>query len=1155
MSNSLIWYDRAEWEQKLRIHYNQQVQRPIHGYPFPMEEILYQLLLHAKVDFARDSVCWLEQLYIHYCDVHPDYLIKLQDLFEEGWLHRICDRWYIAAYIHEKYVNNRLEERIDKIHDFLFFLQTGGDLYNSGILIKDIHDLWASLQVQYPSLPPIKAFSDLGILSEDQKSFRQLSNQNVKEYLYLALIRLWHMGSTPEENANWVRIASQLHVSADILNLFDKKDRAVIVDLLADRIDSGMVPRLIEVNAALQRQHMLEAGKLQTELYDTFLLPKDPVGAFCYLRRFREKSRIDGNYFSFLFFEITAVMENLELIVGDKKDAILKQIYQMYMDGTFPSFFHFSPNICLSLLEEEETRFPALSELAFLHMDATRKEDSSAGNCILAWLYFYFRQDQNEYSDIQPITDLMLLLAENAFSGLSTGNVSRELMFAVFQTMCRFAVKCHSFLIKMTEQLIASLENAADDVTWGHRFHLICIWYHAFYSALPEETRKTDILKLMSQWISLWKKAFMPSDRQFLKFVADPQIFQYPFWYEIYQSANTNMQKKMQNPVVLRNIDENHDMMKEYEDERALYFVLAWLLLLQERKNEDPVIMDALEYTLYSALNGRFFSFSTQILQSEGFKKVLETAIGKMRIKQGKDHPLLTLSPSILVLLMGAITDKELKNAFENIIIKNVLQGADILVHDRWQDVVDGVLDNKLDMLYGPCEKCLLEYIHAAQRRKIPAQYIEKEKFRLSRLWFIQEEYQKILDEGSDWWKALIFTEKEPYQDLKQAQIIWKKLARENQDESAWLNLLLVLLRRLDQTEKDQNAQSLYKETECLIAQIEKEYYPKWPQKARTQFICHCCYYSVLKGATNAEAFDDATKRFNLSGQEKKDAIELWNKKEETMQPEVISAPAAQPADEVVKALNSFHYMTLAKKADCYFRCRSISNFTSSDLQLTLLQILHTLDHLSRFGDKLLIDGILYEDHCTQLFREMFNSRCSEWWGIKANDQQQSGSTGKINPEGLQYSSENDLLIKTDDDKIVFSIECIVLNTMKSNEVFGHLIKLVGDYTSAAPKALLIYGNSLHPLELWERITEYLTNAFPKKQESSSARFGPFISFAECPQLYKQDLFYNVLDISANVLVSFVEHDGAPSIPLFVIYTDIGKRANTIISKEARSRR
>ena len=544
MSNSLIWYDRAEWEQKLRTHYEKPLQRPIQSYPFPMDEILYQLLLHAEVDFALDSLDWLEQLYNHYCGIHSDFSIKLQDLFEEGWLQRICNRWFLPAYIHEKYINTCLEERIDKIHDFLFFLQTESDLYNSGILIKDINALWANLQAQYPSLLPIKIFSDLGILSEDQKSIKQFSNQKVKEYLYLALIRLWHTGSTPEENAKWVRIASQLHVSADILKLFDKKNRAVIVDLLADRVNAGTIPGLTEANEALQRQHMLEAGKLQTELYDTILLHKDPVSKFCYLRRFKEKTRIDGNYYSLLFFEITSVMENLELIVGDKKDAVLIRIYQMYMHGIFPSSFHFYPNACLSLLEEEETRFPALSELFFLHMDATHKEDSSAGNCILSWLYFFFQKGKNEYSDIQPITNLMLLLAENAFSGLSTGNVSRELMVAVFQTMCHFAVKCHSSLIKMTEQLIASLENAADDVTWGHRFQLICIWYNAFSSALPEEMRKTDINKLMAQWISLWKNAFIPSDRQFLKFVADPQIFQYSFWYEIYQSANINIQKK-----------------------------------------------------------------------------------------------------------------------------------------------------------------------------------------------------------------------------------------------------------------------------------------------------------------------------------------------------------------------------------------------------------------------------------------------------------------------------------------------------------------------------------------------------------------------------------------------------------------------------------
>lgn len=174
----------------------------------------------------------------------------------------------------------------------------------------------------------------------------------------------------------------------------------------------------------------------------------------------------------------------------------------------------------------------------------------------------------------------------------------------------------------------------------------------------------------------------------------------------------------------------------------------------------------------------------------------------------------------------------------------------------------------------------------------------------------------------------------------------------------------------------------------------------------------------------------------------------------------------------------------------------------------------------------------------------------SKRWGLTAHDQQQSGSTGQKNAQGVNNSAENDLVIyDLDNEQMV--IEALVSVSINWNNVWTHLYKLIGDSRNR-PIMLLFYGHSENSVQQREVIMELVRKEMQSPQ-MEKVRFTGLRPLPEVEDLFIPALFEPLSpELVDHCMVTEVSHPGNERIPLFVLYADITRRANTAISKQAR---
>ena len=363
---------------------------------------------------------------------------------------------------------------------------------------------------------------------------------------------------------------------------------------------------------------------------------------------------------------------------------------------------------------------------------------------------------------------------------------------------------------------------------------------------------------------------------------------------------------------------------------------------------------------------------------------------------------------------------------------------------------------------------------------------------------------------------------------------------------------MLTYLYQLKRTpqENSEGRRSLYRQIEELRQTIEKGPLLSWDEDAKLHYAGELTAIWAEYGMDEDQAIRLAAQ--TLSIPEEKISAQWKDKAPD--EPEAPARLAPTPVatnEQFSQMLLRFHSLPLERKSMAYFDGGLAAGAQQYTTALVLLEVFRTLYHLSNFGDKLLFGETLDEDHCTQLFREMFNLNGGEWWRLAANDQQQSGSTGKVSKKQLHRSAENDLLIKADNYTCMI-LEAMVLTSWDQSGVERHLLKLIGDNIHNAPMVLLVYGNSTAPLTLWKQLTEYLLDSFPVTAEKQGVSLSPFTAFSDS-EFHLPDPYTPLRELTRHSLVAHVQHGGMEAQPLVVICADIGKRAHTGVSFAARN--
>ena len=1151
----LHWFDAQLWRQRLQSCVSPSNCRSAKIFPFSVEELYFQLLRQAKFEVPGDSYTKLEELYQRYVQNHPAFNIGLKTLISGGWLDCFCNRWALVGRLSEHHAKSAEDVRVKAVVEFLLWLQEQVPVERSAVYLENWDATLAEMRRRCPETPDTEWFLQQGILWEDRRHIHTFSyNLDIKA-MHRALARLLVQAQTPEEQAGWAELAHQLQADGNIMEEIPHGLQKTVVSLMTDRILGGTIPTVPAENQSILRQAMLVQNKMVWELPDRDVIAiNDPVERIVQAERGFPADPMrfcHRNIWASLEFHI--VFRHSGSIPENRRDALLTRLKDLHALGIFEPFF-IPPEACLDLLAYPQTQFAALQTLAKLHREQSPFAGNSAGDCVLSWLAFALPHLKPE--DGHSVSQFILYLAEYAYRGTRAYSADARLLAGTLEQLSRCYFTNAPLLTTITDQISGSLESKARHVVQGKRFRLLNDWTAHLYGVIPAEQRHFSSLfqavchslghylnRLLNDPFS-WAASFVPST-----------IFEDPHWPAVYESLTYEKQYQLLNCVMSWYVGRDCDHQERFYARYQFQLGLGWLTALARMPGaEDQIILTWIDFLLY-VLDEKNQLLTIEYHESAAGGGELKRAIQALRRDQPGIEALLKKLSSMrtaeIVLLIQYNTDEALRDIFMREVEKRPQEYETAMELYNWDKVVAYAPEQKIQPLYPLCETRLKEHLAWGKRQNYAHPIFDRDHRQLSYLWLLRGDYESLFSKGHPYVQALALLEG-PRQDLRKAASLWESLAEETREPRAYLYWMQAYARQLEETPKNQtdHRQGIYQKIEALRQSIEKGPFISWEQEEQLH------YADILAGVWKKQGMDRtlivkrAAQELSMS---EKTLLDHWGEFQ-WEHDAVVELPAApivssgQMEDMLLRFLN----LPLVSKAGLYFHCRLARAPEHSDTALVYLELFRTLYHLSNYGDILLVNTRLDEDHCTQLLRETFNLNGSEWWKLSANDQQQSGSTGRISRNGLNISAENDFLVKSENYTHLF-VEAMKLEHMDRADLELHLKKLIGDNIQNAPMLLLIYGNSLQPLKLWKEIQFYFHNQFPSLAKPLNIHMASFVEFQDCT-LYIPELYAPMEELVRHSITTYVSHHSGERLPLVITYADIGKQAHIVISREAREK-
>lgn len=1156
MLTQFRWSESKMWVQRLQSCYELRPHRKTDIYAFPLEEVLYQLLLQAKLEEPMDTMNHLQTLWRRYHDEHPDFDYSVDDLIREGWLDNFCGHWSLVGYVRQEQAEAVEDDQLREILSFLLWLAEQTDVDRSALYLDGWEEHLTRLREIYPKLPDENWFQNQNILHKDRQHFCNISSHQNRDHVYYALARLWQKAEALEEKRQWAEMAFQLGATADLLTWCPQADWREIMALLTERMLSGSIPDTAEENRRIGRNYMLQSGKLQLRVpYQEQLSDADSTQNLARAQRaIWEEGPCSWQRNAVRFFEVAAVIEYISYVPDDKREDVLARLQKLHHLGLLCILQPFPADATLQLLEYSQTQFMALQTLVQLHLEQYRNGITAAGDCVLAWVSFVMREER--WQKTEPLAQLLLYLSEFAYRGTEQHYPESELLPAILKQLSRFCFLRSEFLLRLTRQIVQSTQKAKG-ITWSRYVQLTVNWAQQIHQAIPADQHATsELLASLSACLKqiMYRLLQIPFNREAA--YVPPALMEQPVWVELYVSAEASTQTWMRNPVLSWYAELNHTTEEQFNARYQFRIGLSWLTTLAQTFVSDRAIMNAFDHLLLYVLEGTNQLLSIEYLWMQPDATELFRAIQFLNMDQVGMTGLLkkfqTLRVAELIVLIQYASDDVLCEKLMDL-LQEKMKEAPALEEVGWDRLVQYILEKEIEPLYDLCEKRLQEYLTRGRKRGLRPVDLAPSQRMLSWLWYLQEKYDCLLQNGDPYVQAVVYLNDGEHQDLDQAVQCWKKLAENSQEPSVYQNWMLSYLRKLEGTPQAGTAvrRELCRDIEQLRIKIESGILNHWQEEDRLCYADKMILFKTLTGAGEAEAISVVAEELQID--EGKLRHRWEHRAENDAAPETpvqLAPPTSYSISQLPQIIREFRHMTLKEKADCYFNSGRAALPEQSDIMLILLEVFRTLYHLNNFGDKLLFGDTLYEDHCTQLFRECFNLNGSEWWELIANDQQQTGSTGKISGKGMPESAENDLLIKNREYTCMM-LEALILTHLDRGKLEEHFCKLIGDNVHNVPMVLLIYGNSTNSNRLWKNLHDYLHNSLPGIVKKYAIEIEPFIPFKNS-MFYCQEPYRPLGELAEHSQVTYVRHNGASILPLIVIYVDIGKRGHACISKKAR---
>lgn len=1125
---------------------------------FPLEEFLYTVLadrMELRAPFC--SLASLPELVDEYRSQHPVCTLTAEGLLSEGWLSPFLDRWDFSIWPHqENPEEGALPPKRRESAAFLFWLtDRGKDHYE--IFVPRFDEVLRRFQMIFPQMPACDWFIQEGFLSPDgQYLSRGRQGSQSAEAGAGALARLWNHWSSSQETAQadrWLDLAMILGAMHGAFEKLAYEQQQFLLERIIARLETGRYP---DIPAENRRIFLAETWRRAPGEIDSSWQPLSgdllsdfqtfDRSSWNWNRTLHQRRRILHSY-------LWVLCNHLDLLDCELRKRAVNIILPLVKIGCLNDF-SLSPESLLCLWYIPQTSLLACDQMFSRSLHKPKLQDELFTGTLRQIVDEVLFDPTRPAADGLELSQLLLFFARQPKGG-RVGELGDLALAQLLTELKRRRKALEPQLETISHELERRMVQADDRLDWCRDFRLACLltqelYYYRGSLSAARETPSCRLLRkvLFTQYIRL----FQP-DAELLKdapSLLDTDCFSYLFWNDIYRERKGSLRELTM--FLQPDISSESSTSSRVDVYHKCEIHLAVLtVLMQNRKDPDSLLEQVFAQFLTRILLPKHKLLDYNSIAITNALPLLEKAIGFVRTSQ--EHFTEFLQglkyyglPELVLVYHGA-QDENLKKRCLHLIQERVRAESLPSFIFNEESLVQLILDAQIECLYPIAEQMLTRRLNHWEKDPGPAfqQAANQTTGQLNRVWLQQKEYDRILEQGNLFYRAIVLMESAEHRDLNQAESIWMQLLDKALQPAYVINLIYTYVLLYEQEEQgNEGKKYILAQTDEVRERVENGPYASWEKDEKEHYAVNLFIFYLRSGKDRntliqslcAELGVDAALFENLDAQEAG-----------TPQIESVEIPLKSP----VPALQTYCTASLNQKAEWFFQSKSCEPVNNPQNALLVWCVMNTCDHLIAYGPQLLFQDHLMEDHCTQLFRELFNQAYPEMFSLEVNDQEQTGRTASQGKQGQAGIAEVDLTFKNQGHAVAIG-EALRLDSMDKSQVFRHIHKLLGNNIQHIPMFLLVYVKTDDPESLWQKYRDYVQNEFSTTSEDKHWGSSSVTEFAKSED-FIFDL-HNSFYFHRHMLRMTFGDQEQHLPPMYHIFLSIGSQENISAAAAARGK-
>lgn len=1123
---------------------------------FPLEEFLYTVLadrMELRTPFC--SLASLPELVDEYRSQHPDCTLTSEDLLSEGWLSPFLDRWDFSIWPHQEDLEEDAlpPERRDHAAFLLWLIDREKEYYE--IYVPRFDEVLQRFQMMFPKMPARNWFIQEGFLSPDGQ-YLSRGRQGSQSAEAGALARLWNRWSGSQETNladRWLDLAMALGGMPEAFEKLPYEQRQFLLERIIVRLEAGRYPDIPAENRRifLAKTWRRAPGEIESGWWP---LSGDLISD---LQTFA-RSGWDWNR---ALYQRRQVLHSYLWVLCDHLDLLDRDLLRRSVDILLPlakigclNELSLPPQSLLCLWYAPKASLLACEQMFSRSLRKPKLQDELFTGTLRQIIDEVLLDPSRPTADGLELSQLLLFFARQPKGG-RVGELGDKALAQLLTELKRRRKVLEPQLEIIAHELERRMVQADDRLDWCRDFRLACLLTQELYyyrDSLPSAREVPSCRLLREILFTQYVRLFQP-DAELLKdapSLLDTDCFSYVFWNDIYRERKGALRELTM--FLQPDIPSERSSGSRVNVYHKCEIHLAMLIvLMQNRKDSDSLPEQVFAQFLTRILLPKHKLLDYSSIAITNALSLVEKAIGFVRT--GQEHFTEFLQdlthydlPELVLVYHGAQDDSLKKRCLQLIQERVKADSLPTFIFNE-ESLVQLILDAQIECLYPMAEQMLTRRLDHQKKNPGPAfqQAAGQTAGQLNRVWLQQKEYDRILDQGNLFYRAIVLMESAKHRDLKQAESIWKQLLDKNLQPACVINLIYTYALLYEQEEQgNEGKKYILTQTEDLRERVENGPYASWGKDEKAHYAVNLFLFYLQSGKDRntliqslcTELGVDASLFENLDTQEAG-----------SPQIESVEIPLKSP----VPALQTYCTAPLNQKAEWFFQSKSCEPVNNPQNALLVWCVMNTCDHLIAYGPQLLFHDHLMEDRCTQLFRELFNQAYPEMFSLTVNDQEQTGRTASQGKQGQAGIAEVDLTFKDQGHAVAIG-EALRLDSLDKSQVFRHIHKLLGNNIQHVPMFLLVYVKTDDPESLWQKYRDYVQNEFSPTSEDKHWGSSSVTEFAKSED-FIFDL-HNPFYFHRHMLRMTFGDQEQRLPPMYHVFLSIGSQENISAAAAARGK-